>query len=149
GRHREAAEKIAKINTEKKRSKSPRSTVTVTKHWLLSLLEVVNFKRYGLTDETVTKLYCDCLEQLPSKARRTLENIEGPFAVKSEAAITVVDVNKFIAKKSAWAIENFGAYVQRTFRYNLLKAIYKDETRRPEDIDTRKEWGRKLDRSRK
>lgn len=95
--------------------------------FIRDLVQTVNFKKYGLRDEAVTKIYLDWLSQLNYYRTKKLIRREGTHAVKSAAGHAIMDTHKVMAKQSAWAMKDFDSYLKRVFSNNLLEALVQDD----------------------
>jgi len=95
--------------------------------FIRDLVQTVNFIKYGLRDEAVTKLYLDWLGQLNNYRTKKLIRREGPHAVASEAGLAIVDTYERMAQLSAWAMMEFVSYLKKVFSNNLLKALCQDD----------------------
>jgi RNA polymerase sigma factor (sigma-70 family) len=73
-----------------------------------------------------------------------LRKRDGKEEILSQAGRALVQAKEQIVKKGALCIKNLRAYIEQVFRNNVIKALYQDYGRTPEDPDIKKEHGRKL-----
>jgi hypothetical protein len=148
------AEKVVTLITS-----NPRLIKT---YWLPWILEIVSFAEYGIKSPRITKHYLNLLMNRQPKRLKELstelQNREGATsearfgkknAVESEVGFTLVEVQKRLTKVSPYAVANFRAYLWTTFRNNLLKAVYHDDTSLPSNDYKETEWAKKLRRRKK
>lgn len=132
----------------------------IRNYWFLRILEIASFAEYGMEIPRITRRYLDLLmtrerlrELMTELQEREGSTSKAQFgnnrAVESEAGMTLVEVHKRLAEVSAYAVENFHAYLLTTFRNNLLKAVNYDDTNLSVDEYEETEWARKLKRRKK
>jgi RNA polymerase sigma factor (sigma-70 family) len=127
-------------------------------YWFLRILEIASFAEYGMEIPRITRRYLNLLMTRYPALANALQQREGltsevpsveNTAVESEAGMTLVEVHKRLAEISAYAVENFHAYLCITFRNNLLKAVNHDDTNLSVDEYEETEWARKLRKRKK